>query len=100
MDQEMFDWKSGRIVFWDLDGINEVAPLSEQVDDLKEDLAQIAFPGGTILDLGWYPSFDPQGEFKVTVVQNGDWERPVLQVGAKDLRSLKRQILLAISSSV
>lgn len=98
MNKESFDWKSGNVVFWDLDRINELIPLSEQIDDLKEDLAQIAFPGGIVLDLGWYPSFDPRGQFRVTIVQDGVWERPVFQAGAKDLRSLKHQICLAIST--
>ena len=100
MDQASFDWKSGTIAFWDLDQIDEASPVSEQIDHLKEDLAQITYPGGIVLDLGWYPSFDLQGEFKVTVVQNDDWESPIFQAGAKDFRALKYQTLLAISSSV
>lgn len=99
MDQAIFDWKSGEVVSWDLDWIDEANPLSEEIDHLKEDLAQITFPGGKVLDLGWYPSFDPRGEFRVLVIQDGDWESPVFQASAKDFRSLKHQIRLAISSS-
>src|SRR5262245_20214638 len=52
MNPSTFDWKSGTVDFWDLNEIDEAKPLGDQIDHLKEDLAQIRFPGGIVLDLG------------------------------------------------
>ncbi len=68
MKPTTFDWKTGTIVSWGLDDVDETRPLSGQSGHLKEDLAQIRFPDGIVLDLGWYPSFDPDGAFAVTIV--------------------------------
>ncbi|AGA28945.1 hypothetical protein Sinac_4780 [Singulisphaera acidiphila DSM 18658] len=87
-----------RSSFWDLNEIDEGLPLGEQIDCLKEDLAQITFPGAIVLDLGWYPSFDPRGMFKVMVVQNSDWDKPLFLANAKDVSSLREQISLSILS--
>jgi len=98
MKRETFDWKSGKVVYWDLEEIDETEALNVQTDHLKEDLAQISYSNGIVLDIGWFPSFDPKGGFTVTVVKDSDWESPIFRSRAKDLRSLKRQISRAIST--
>jgi hypothetical protein len=95
-----FDWQSGTVAFWDLDEINEAQSLNAQIEHLKEDLAQISFPDLITIDLGWYPSFDPKGEFKIVVIHKGDWENPIFRSEAKDIPTLKRQISLAILLSI
>ena len=57
MISDSFDWKTGRVVFWDLDPVDESRPPADQTEHLKEDLAQIEYPAGVILDVGWYPEF-------------------------------------------
>ena len=89
-------WNSGRIVYWDLDDIDEQKPLNVQSDHLKEDLAQVEYDGGTMLDIGWYPSFEPNGKVVVSVVKNGDWEAPVCRFVAKNVHELRKQIAIAI----
>jgi hypothetical protein len=91
-----FDWKTGTVVFWDLDTIDESQPLAEQIDDLKEDLAQIEYPAGIILDVGWYPEFAATGNFVVCVVQHGEWERPVFRQNAFTTEELKASIVEGI----
>ncbi|HEY0685800.1 MAG TPA: hypothetical protein VGD45_25895 [Steroidobacter sp.] len=88
-----FDWKTGTVAFWDLDPIDESRPLADQTEDLKEDLAQIEYPAGIVLDVGWYPEFAATGNFVVCVVQQGDWERPLFRQDAFTTEELKASIL-------
>ena len=44
--------------------------LSDQIDILKEDLIQIQYENGYIIDVGWYPEFSKNGSFKVYVTKN------------------------------
>lgn len=61
MRSDEFDWKSGHVVAWDLDGLEDRVPLGRQLGELKEDLAQIHFPGERAVDVGWYPCFSIEG---------------------------------------
>ena len=76
MKRTEINWCSGDVTFWDLDFLDADIPLPEQLDDLKEDLAQAHY-GGFILDIGWFPSFSEQGTFVVRVVHESDWETPL-----------------------
>ena len=61
---------------------------------LKEDLAQFRLSASDLLDLGWYPSFDPDGHFVVLVVTDGVWEQPAFRGEAatwSELRALIRE---------
>jgi hypothetical protein len=91
-----FDWKNGRVVFWDLDTIDESLPLADQTEHLKEDLAQIEYPAGIILDVGWYPEFAATGNFAVCVVLQGEWQRPLFQKNAFTTEDLKARIVEGI----
>jgi hypothetical protein len=71
MSTNEFDWGSGRVTYWDMHDLDPSVPLSQQSDRLKEDLAQIEYRDGTLIDIGWYPSFSPEGSFVVQVVRPG-----------------------------
>lgn len=91
-----FPEKKGKIVFNEF-SIKDTIPLSEQINDLKEDMLQIEFPNNFILDVGWRPSFDINGKFFIYLIKNFDWSAPVYYSNAKDLPSLYNQISLAIN---
>ena len=76
MKRTEINWRSGDVTFWDLDFLDVDIPLPEQLDDLKEDLAQARYDG-FVLDIGWFPSFSEQGTFIVRVVHESDWEAPL-----------------------
>ena len=95
-----FDWKTGKVVFWDLDTIDESRPLADQNEHLKEDLAQIEFPAGVVLDVGWYPEFAATGNFVVCVVQQGDWERPLFRKDAVTTENLRARLVEGIRIAV
>jgi len=77
MRQTMIDWKSGHVDSWSMESIDLDRPLLEQVSELSEDLAQISYPGGLVIDVGWYPEFSDQGTFVVSVVGEEGWDAPV-----------------------
>lgn len=97
MAPEQTDWGTGSVVFWDLAFLDPARPLAEQLDGLKEDLAQISYPDGVTLDIGWYPSFAPDGEFVVVVVKGADWEHPVFRGRARTLDQLRSCITEAVT---
>jgi len=100
MSPEEFYLASGDVEHWSLNTIDPNRTLVEQVDELKEDLAQIVYPvRGTRLDIGWYPEFAPTGHFTVSVIQNDDWDKPLFSKSCEsiaDLRVLvKHAVLIA-----
>lgn len=70
--------------------------LDKQTDKLKEDLIQIIYKNGYLLDVGWYPEFDINGSFKTVIINNYDWDRPILSKTCDNLNSLHKQIIECI----
>lgn len=65
---------------------------------LNEDLLQCFFPEhNAIIDLGWYGDIKSnQGEFKVQIIQNENWEFPLSAKYSKsveEIRSILKKIL-------
>ncbi|AUT27272.1 hypothetical protein C1192_09170 [Escherichia marmotae] len=72
-------------------------PLNEQRDELKEDMLQVEYPGGYLLDVGWRPSFDINGKFYICLIKDFDWDIPIYNGSAKDIVSLLFEINQAIN---
>lgn len=90
-----FDLGPGRVVYWDLGGIGADLPLSAQVELLKEDLAQIVYEGGIVVDVGWYPDGAWEGTFRVSVVRDGDWDQPLFVEDAATIGLLRAAVARA-----
>lgn len=97
MQRDILDPGDGVLDFWDLDDVNPDLPLEQQIDLLKEDLVQITFRGGITVDAGWYPSFSPEGRFRIGVIRNGDWTVPLWEAEARDLTGLVSALARAIT---
>ncbi|WP_085712123.1 MULTISPECIES: hypothetical protein [unclassified Pseudomonas] len=82
----------GTITFDDLSQLDQSTEISSIVDELKEDLFQATFPFQQIIDIGWYPEFSENGEFKVSLVSNSNWEKPIHSEKAKNWTELKNAI--------
>lgn len=66
-------WKSSGHLVWALD----------------EDIMQVSDPSGHYaLDVGWYPSCNPDGQFVCRVIVDGDWELPREQLETTDVRAV------------
>jgi hypothetical protein len=70
------DFKKGKIVYDDFD-IKEMISFEDQVFSLKEDLFQVNYQDKYIIDIGWYPEFDPKGKFTISVIKDFDWINPI-----------------------
>lgn len=92
-----FSVKKGEIVFNEFSVKKDIL-LSEQLDELREDMLQVEFPNGYILDIGWKPSFDINGKFYIYLIKDFDWEQPVYSGNAKDIDSLEFEINRLISN--
>lgn len=97
MNSNEIDWKNGEVTFWDLDELNPALPVDQQPDLLKEDLAQVRYANGLLIDLGWYPDSEASGKFRVVVIQNENWESPLFDETAQNLADLKRRLDRAVS---
>lgn len=89
--------KGGMVSFNDF-LINKTIPLEEQLDDLKEDMLQIEFSDGYLLDVGWRPSFSKNGEFKIVLIKDFNWNKPVYSGSAKNIIELETEIEIAIEN--
>jgi len=65
-------------------GVLNTAPA---LSELREDMLDIALPTGIRIDVGWWPAWDPTGEFVVTVYAS-DWDHPIEQFFTKDLNEM------------
>jgi hypothetical protein len=100
MKRGQFRWKTGRVTFWDLDPVNEHTPLPDQADNLKEDMAQIEYPSGVLLDVGWFPEFARDGAFVIVVVRPGEFDRPLFRATANTVADFKSVMEKAVEFAV
>lgn len=70
--------------------------LSKQLDLLKEDLIHIEYTNGYILDVGYYPEFNPKGKFKI-VVSKGIYYNQIVRYTTKDINILIEKIKIAVN---
>ncbi|MFJ2973783.1 hypothetical protein ACIPDS_03770 [Kluyvera sp. NPDC087067] len=91
-----FSTKKGEIVFNEF-SLEQNISLDKQQDSLKEDMLQVEFPGGYILDVGWRPSFDINGRFYIYLIKDFDWIAPVYNGNAGDIDSLVFEINQALN---
>lgn len=90
-----FSLKGGVVTFDDFP-IKEGQSLEVYIDDLKEDMLQVEFPEGYILDVGWRPSFEIDGKFHVVLIKDDDWSSPIYSGSAENLVELKENINKAL----
>jgi hypothetical protein len=76
--------------------IDETIILENQLENLTEDILQVQFSNSLTLDIGWYPSFDQNGEFIVYLTQYGIWDTPIIKETTKSIADLKRIIEIIV----
>jgi hypothetical protein len=84
----------GNVTHDDLSILQDVA-MEKQAHLLKEDMLQVEYAGGLLLDVGWYPSFDTHGGFRINVIKNYDWDCPVIALTAHATADLVEQLVVA-----
>ncbi|WP_085641171.1 MULTISPECIES: hypothetical protein [unclassified Pseudomonas] len=86
----------GTITFDDISKLNKTIDISLMIDDLKENLFQASFPLGMTIDIGWYPEFSEYGSFRITLIENSNWEIPIYSKRAKNWEELDKAIIAAL----
>ena len=81
----------GKITYNDFD-IDENRQFYDQEYSYKQDILQIEFGERYVLDVGWYPEFDPKGYFLVRAIEDYDWLKPLLAKKCRSLKELKKAI--------
>ena len=65
-----------RSIFDELSTIDFSQGIESQIMVLDEDLLQLSFKSGVIVDVGWYPAFEANGEFIINRIAHGCWDAP------------------------
>jgi hypothetical protein len=81
----------------DVPHIEGLSPEDNLWHNFGEDLLQIRNDDkGLLLDVGWYPSWEPTGEYVLRILEadaeNYDWEHPREQFRTRSLRELLEAI--------
>lgn len=95
----LLDFSPGRIVYEEFI-FDDEQELVEQVDKLDEDILQIEFPGGILLDVGWYPAFTRVGQFQVRVIRNFEWDAPIFYAEVTSMDVLRSVLEAARQTAV
>ncbi len=90
------DLKNGTVTYNDFD-INPGISFEEQTWSFKQDVFQMKFNNKYLIDIGWYPDFDPKGSFVLKVVKDFDWSNPILEKKCKEVNVLKIYLQEAIN---
>ncbi|MDF7680262.1 hypothetical protein PT300_06480 [Enterobacteriaceae bacterium ESL0689] len=84
-------------VYDELSTLDFTKSIYEQVNKLDEDLFQLSFTNGNIVDIGWYPGFEESGEFIVQVISDENWDEPTFRTSSKwD----KNELIMKISEAL
>jgi hypothetical protein len=89
------DFKSGDVIYNEFK-IDFNKKYSEQEDCLLEDLLQVTYAQGYLLDVGWYPELESEGEFVVQIVKEKNWEEPIYKSNSKNKEDLVQDLNNAI----
>ena len=66
-----------------------------------QDLFAIKFANGDVLDMGWYPDSDKNGEYYALIVDQEDWDKPPLdEFETKDCNLMKQWIQERINERI
>jgi hypothetical protein len=88
----------GKVIQNDFDLIDEDIALEDQKKELKEDMLQIELDDRLTLDIGWYSKPDGSGNFGLFIIEDEDWQNPILKIRSNSLKSLKRTIKTALKT--
>ncbi|MEZ4864223.1 MAG: hypothetical protein R3C14_23120 [Caldilineaceae bacterium] len=85
---DIVNFSPGNVVYeeFTIDGNQE---WKAQIDNLTEDLLQVAYPDDVLLDVGWYPAHNRKGQFQVRVIRDFQWDEPIFYAEVASLDVLR-----------
>lgn len=48
--------------------------------------------GKYLLDIGWYPEFDENGQFRIMIIRDNLWDSPIIEKRCRELSQLDENI--------
>lgn len=69
-------------IYDELSSLDFTKSIFEQSNKLDEDLLQLTFINGNIIDIGWYPAFEEDGEFIIQVISDENWDEPAFKASS------------------
>lgn len=84
---DQIDFKSGSVTYSEIH-LDFEQSLEEQEDELQEDMLQVHYPMGYILDVGWCGEAPADGFFRVVVIKNKDRWSPVFDEKVRNIYQL------------
>ena len=92
---DYFNFGSGKVRCYDF--IDPKVSLSSQLDILREDMGWINYRDGEyVIDYGWKPEFDINGEFIVYLIKDGDWDSPIKEMRTREIDIFLKNIQISI----
>lgn len=86
------DIKDGKVEFDQISELPDSFAVKNCVEILREDMLQITFPNGILIDVGWRPCFSSRGKFYIVAVSNENWDEPVATVKASNVIQAKEAL--------
>ena len=90
------DFGHGKITYWEF-SVDFSKSFEDQLEYLTEDLVQVEYPGGYLVDIGWYPEYDADGEFIVQLIRLGNWGTPEYRCRTRTREGLQQGIETALA---
>ncbi len=84
----------------ELNKFTEVNPDEFTSEDYKylwefdEDIVYLTYKDKYSIDLGWYPSFNPKGEYSLLVIKDNDWDYPLEKFHSRRIDEIKEKLEL------
>lgn len=66
---------------------------TDDICELREDLLQLQHSSADIMiDLGWYPDFDPSGHYVLRMIRDKNWEEPLEIFSSRSINQIAEHI--------
>jgi hypothetical protein len=70
---------------------------TDVLHDLNEDMLQIELPGDVFVDVGWYPDWDPNGEYRLKVFHDTVDSQLEPQFCSRDVNAVEATIYYLVA---
>lgn len=88
------DFLDGEITYDELSNIDS-KNVKNDLDTLKENMLQVEYGNDLLIDAGWYPYFNINGQFQVRVIEDHQWEPPLILLTANTITELLSKLCSA-----
>lgn len=70
------------------------------IHNLDQDMLQIELPGSVFIDVGWYPDWDPKGEYRLVVFRD-TFDNPIEpMLRSQDVKQIRQAIYKYVAKYV